>query len=277
MIVGLISHIFSRFFLWNFLVILLFSLIAGHLVVTHGRDYEFWVLVKRQGYRLSVLYSGSIALVLLLCIYGISFRLYGRYGGQGLTRPWLLAQLGYGGLGVVGIELLAATLLFWSQGLWIGDTAYFDKLFNPIVLSIFFCNVCYLLFFSNRTVGVTVRYKLLDNTVREPLVEVSEKTLPAIIYMEKGKIFCVDFDGVRTDWHLPTLKKSWKELGLQDYFRGDRYWIVHRALIVDMSVLPGKRLIITCHLARDFTLEVSRRNVANFKRWKEGNLEEIKI
>lgn len=277
MLLRLLSHLRSRFFQLNLLIILPVSLIAGHLVVTHGREYKFWELVWRTYYQLSVLYSSIIALVLLLLIYGISLKLYGRFGGNGLTRYWLLGQVCYGIMGVVLIELMCAMLLFWWQGHWIGDTAYFEKLFDPIVLFIAFCNACYLLYFSNRRNSVTVRYRLLDNTVRQAPVEVGVKTIPAILSMEEGTIWYVDFSGRRAEWHLPTLKASWQELGLADYFRGDRDWIVHRALIIDMEPLPGKRLLVTCFLQREFTLVVSRRNVPNFKRWKVGDLEGIKI
>jgi len=258
----------STFFLWNLLVIFIVSLIAGHLIVTHDRDETLAEFFRMPAYFWSVGYSGFIAMVLLFCIYGVSYRRYTKYGGKGLTRALIREQLKYGVVMVIMIEFVAATLLFYIMGHWILDTAYFKKLFGPIVLFILFANVCYVLFFLNRAPLVKVRYQFLDNKVRKSDADDVEKLDgPAMLYVEEGKIWSTNFKGEKSRWPLPTLKKSWERLGKKHYFRVGRDWIVHRNIVISVEVLPGKRLCITCELNGKFELEVSRRCVAQFKKW----------
>lgn len=262
----LLAHLRSRFFLVNFLILFILAILAGHWVVTHNHEGWFFDFIKRPGYFPSVGYSGLIALILLLTIYGVSYRMYKRYGGAGLTGAWITGQLKYGVGMVILIELVLATLLFYIMGYQILETSYFRKLFRPIVLFIFAVNLGYILYFRNRET-TKVRYKFLDahQHVANQDDDVDSEVAIALWYMEEGEVLCVSFDG-RPDGRKSSLTTLMKELDSKIYFRGSRDWIIHRDMISSAKPISGYRLKITCKFG-NYTPIVSRRNVARFKLW----------
>ncbi|MGE6218930.1 LytTR family transcriptional regulator DNA-binding domain-containing protein [Nubsella zeaxanthinifaciens] len=270
MLHSIFSHIRSRFFLRNLLLLLVTAILAGHFIVTHDRDESLGELLNMPAYYRSVAYSGGIALLLLLSIYGVSMRMYRKHSGRGLTASWIREQALYGVLGVVILELFAATLLFYAMGFWIMDTAYFKKLFGPIVMFILLVNLCYLLFYQNQRPVVKIRYQFLDNRVdvRKKMTPVVVDQ-PALLYVENGNTWCIDFSRRRSIW-TQSLNESQQRFGGEDYFRGARNWLIHRDAIVSVAQISGKRLSVTCDLQGEFKLVVSRRSVAAFKLWLDG-------
>jgi len=270
-----LSHITSPLFLWNLLIQVVISLVAGHLIVTHGRRESFAELLCYPGYFTSVIYSGSIALLLLLCIYAASYRMYVRYGGEDKNKKWIIGQLRWGVVGVLFIEILAATTLFWVKGHWILDTAYFKKLFLPILLFILLANAVYMIFFMLiREPLVQIKYQFLDNDVHpEPGKALLLAIEPAIIFVQDEKTWSVDFYGKRSRWQLSTLDTTVEKLDPEKYFRGNRNWIVHRQIVVRVVMLSGRRLKATCRISQEFDLVVSRRCAVKFKEWIAPDVE----
>lgn len=262
----LLAHLRSRFFLVNFLILFVLSILAGHWVVTHNHEGWFLDFIKRPGYFPSVGYSSLIALILLLTIYGVSYRMFECYGGAGLSRAWIAGQLKYGIGVVILVELVLAALLFHIMGYQILETSYFRKLFRPIVLFIFAVNLAYILYFRNRET-TKVRYKFLDGHQHAAMEEgdVDREVTVALWYMEDGEVLCVSFDG-RPDGRKCSLSTVMEELDPKIYFRGARDWIVHRDMISGVKSLSGYRLQIFCKFG-DHRVIVSRRNVARFKLW----------
>ncbi len=261
----LLAHLRSRFFLINLAIIMVVSLIAGHFVVTHNHPGTFIQFVRRPGYFPSVAYSASIALILLLVVYAVSFRLYLKYGGGSLSSTWLSRQLFYGVILVIVLELVLASVLFYIMGKNILDSTYFDKLFNPIVLFIITANLCYLLFFRNYEL-VKVRYKFIPS---EPSSHAAgnqwTEAIPSFWYTEQGDVLQVDVAG-NVEVRASTLTVIMKTLDPAVYYRGSRYWIVHRDMIRAVRPHQGNRLKICCK-ANEHHLVVPRRNTAKFKAW----------
>jgi len=260
-------HLRSAFFLRNLAILVPLSFLAGHLIVGHDRDETFGELLATPGYLLSVGCSATIALWLLVCIYMASYKLNQKYGGNGLNRYWLCGQLLYGVLGVIIVELILATILFKLMGYWILDTAYFKKLFGPIVMFVLLVNLGYIVFYLNRRSIVKIRYKFLDNKVKDREGgNLSNLRRPAFFYSDNRVVKCVDFAYNVSFWRK-SLTRTMVQLDRRDYFRGSRDWIIHRSIIISVEHLNGNRLCVNCRLENDFQLEVSRRNVAAFKEW----------
>lgn len=270
MVLTLFTHLRTRFFWSNLLLLVPLAICSAHLIVTHDRTETLSEFFRMPAYFRSIAYSGVIALLLLLAVYGVSFEMNRRHGGSRMNRRWLGGQFLYGVLGVVLLELFAATLLFHLHGFWILDTAYFKKLFGPIALFIFSANLCYMVYYLSRRSAVKVRYQFLDNKVATEedrvVVKLSE---PAIFYIKNGDVWCVDFEGGSMMLHT-SLTANMELLSERDYFRGARDWIVHRRAIGSVVHVSGNRLKLRCSIGDGFDLEVSRRNVGRFKEWLDG-------
>jgi hypothetical protein len=261
----LLTHVSSRFFLANLAIIMVVSLMAGHFVVTHNHRGHFFQFIQRPGYFYSVTFSAIIALILLLVIYGVSYHLFTRYGGGALNRDWVLGQMGYGVLLVIVLELAFATLLFRIMGRRILESAYFDKLFQPIVLFIIAANLCYLLYFRNRE-PAKVRYKFISGEIATAEGEESTTVdTPMFWYINEGDVLQVDVEG-QVEVRDSSLTLLMEELDPSVYFRGARDWIIHREMIRLVTPHRGNRLKICCKV-NEHHLVVSRRNATKFKVW----------
>ena len=281
MLKRILLHLRSAFFLWNLLILILVSWLGGFLVVTHGHPEKFFQLFSKPGLFSSVNYSASIAFVLLLMIYVVSFIGNVKYAGVGRNGKWFLFQMTYGVLLTVIFEILFATLLFWYKGHWILNTAFFDKIFVLAVSFICIANLAYLLFFIQRVkiepeikrVEVpTIRYQPMPlvvpvDTVDNVMVSGDEA---ALFYIRNGEIWKKDFEGKRGIW-LMSLDATMKELDHEMYFKCARNWIVNRHAVAEVIPISSRRLLIRCHFQVRIELVVSQRNAQDFKDWFYGD------
>jgi len=277
----LFSHLNSAFFLWNLLIMCCVSLAAGFFIVTHGRQEKLFELFELQGIWSSTLYSGLIAFLLLLMVYAVSFLGNARYAGQGRNGRWFVFQLVYGVLLTLVLELVLASLLFWIQGHWILETAFFDKLFLPAVLFVLLANACYLLFFMQQVrheiqievqVKVPViRYVPVSLVMPEKVeaVAAAEVSEPALFYIHNGEVWKKNFQGERKHWPK-SLKKTMAGLDPKLYFKCSRQWIVHRNAVASIHT-SDRNIKVRCIFSVRVLLMVPRRNVQAFKLWLYGD------
>lgn len=283
MLKRILLHLSSVFFRWNMLIIVCVSLGAGFIIVTHGRPEKFSALIRIPGLLSSTLYSSVIAFVLLLMVYVVSFTGNAKFAGRGMNARWFRFQFSYGVLLTLLVELVLATILFALNGFWILDTAFFDKLFLPVVLFILLANVCYLLYFIQQVrtevevpifvpVEVeTIRYQPVPLVVAQQVDVAAELTdqEPALFYIYQGEVWIKDFTGKRSIW-LKSLEKTMSCLDSRVYFKGSRNWIVHRKAITAIEPLSGRRIELQCLFKVRIKLVVSRRNAHDFKEWLYG-------
>jgi len=277
------SHLRSRFFFWNVIIMLIVSLLAGFLIVTHGRPETYAVLIHLPGLIPSSFYSGLIAFMLLIAIYIVSFIGNARYAGRNRNGSWLTFQLIYGVVVVIMLELLLATILFWIMGFWILESAFFDKVFLLAILFILVANLAYLLFYMQRVkvepeieiVEVhTIRYQPMPLVIKDELgsEERAAKEEAALFYIRNGEIWRKTFIGKREIWLL-SIEATMSELDPSLYFKCARNWIVHRDAVASVKPISSRRLEIYCHFKVSVSLVVSRRNAQDFKDWFYGDHE----
>ena len=265
------NHIRTPFFKWNIAAILIISLAAGHFIVTHGRKYELKQWLRMADYYYSVGYSMMIALILMLCIYTISWWMNIKYRAHGQLLQWLVFQLLYGVVLVLLIELLLATVLFWLKGYWIGNTSFFRKLLLPIVQFIISVNFGYMIVFLIKAPKIKYKVRYLPNVPNDALLATDlVDSPPALIYIDDIGIWQLSTDGEKTPW-LDTLESAQEQFGKAICFRGQRHWVVFAHAIADYDKPKGKRqVIIYLKVEAPFELETSRRSTPHFKKWYDG-------
>lgn len=263
------AHTKTALFRWNLAIIILLSPFAGHFIVTHGRRFELSQWLRRPDYYFSVGYSAFIAIILMLCIYGVSLRMNNLYRDRGKIVHWLAYQLLYGVVLIVGIELVLATGLFWYKGYWITETAFFRKIFGPVVMFIVIVNMVYMLFYSIRAPMVRYKVRYLPKLL-EPVPDsngLEDDGLPGLIYREGESNWALSIEGKRTPW-LDTLDAAQEKFGHKVCFRGQRHWLVFGKAIADYDLPTGKRqVIVRLKMEAPFVLETSRRTSPGFKKW----------
>lgn len=270
------SHFRSPFFLWNLLISIVVAPVAGHLIVTHGRDEEFKELLNMPGYVRSVVFSGIITFILFWFVYGVSFSANVKFARFGLSAKWLGYQLVYGVGVTLGLELVLATVLYGLMGFWILETAFFDKIFLPVVLFVLLLNACYLLYYSQKIKIVVVISPEPEVEVVAPVAEndagESEGERSALLYISEKRLWQMDMEGKTTFW-FKSLDASMEEFGTKDYFRCDRNWMVHRGAIVDVKDIAG-RIRVEYRVPVPKHLKISRRNLQLILQWYElGDLQ----
>ncbi|SOD13902.1 hypothetical protein [Pedobacter xixiisoli] len=275
MLKRILKHICTKFFLINLLLITIISLLAGHFIVTHGRKETLAQLWKMPAYYRSVGYSATIALFLQLAVYAVSYKLSRKHRGKGLTKKWAMDQFTYGFVVVIVLELLLAAALFGMHGLWLPETAFFRKLFGPIVLFILIINLCYVIYYMNKNPVVkhTVK-RLIPKKVEPRMIVVSEPELPALVYATEAGVLAYDFLGKQMVWMEP-VKTSIERLGDEDYYSGQRHWVIHRLAIADLENISGKRILLKLHFDFEYEMIVSRRRSPEFRKWFDEEKEEL--
>lgn len=270
MLIRFFAHTRTALFRWNFVIILFLSPFAGHFIVTHDRKFQTaWL--KSPDYYFSVAYSAIIAIILMLCIYGISFQMNKRYRDRGEIVSWLLCQLLYGVVVVVGLELVLATCLFWYKGYWILETAFFRKILGPVVMFILIVNMAYMLFYAIRAPLVRYKVRYLPSIPKpvKKLEKVKKDELPGLIYRDAEGNWSLSLEGKRMPW-LETIGAAQKRYGKKVCFRGQRHWLVFGKAIADFDLPTGKRqVIIHLKMEAPFVLETSRRTSPRFKKWMD--------
>lgn len=268
------SHIGTPFFKWNIAVFLIFSLAAGHFIVTHGRKHELIQWLRMPNYYYSVGYSMTIALILMICIYGISWRMNNRYRAQGQLWHWLLFQTLYGVVLVLFIEFTLATLLFWLKGYWIGNTAFFRKLLLPIVQFIILVNFGYMIVFLIRSPKIKYKVRYLPPVLEDfPETTSSMDHLPALIYIDEVGVWQLSSNGEKMPW-LDSIDSAQEQFGAAICFRGQRHWLVFAPAIAGYDKPKGKRqIMIDLKIDAPFELETSRRSTSDFKKWYDSYVE----
>lgn len=275
MLKRLILHFRTNFFRWNLLIMVSLSPIAGHVIVTHGHKFNLAQWLKMPGYYFSIASSGLIALLLMFSIYLVSWELNRRFRENEQLRKWLAYQLCIGIGGVLILELLLATLLFLSQGYWILDTAFFRKLFVPIVMFIFVVNLCYMLFYAIRYPFKRHRVRYLP-TIQEREITDDELEMPGLVFIDDVGIWALGVDGEKKPW-LESLDATEKRFGNGVCFRGQRHWLVFGHAIAEHIRPAGRRtVILRLRMEPPFALETSRRSTPSFKRWFDGYLKSVK-
>lgn len=269
MLKRLLAHFRSPNFIRNLLISLLVSMIASHFVVTHGENYKWVDLLSDPWYWISLLYSGSICFVLIEYIYGVSRNLSRKFAGFGLTKQWIIAQFLNGVILTICIELVLSTLIFWLNGVWIMDSAFFDKLFVPICMFIVMVNLFLMVYFLQRDplVSLQVRYRVISNTqAKTEPNEMHDTQMPALIFVLNGQCWCLGFDSKETFWPN-SLENKLATLPEDLYFQGQRNWAVHKDAIADFKNISGRRICLQIAFEYPFALEVARRRAPAFKRW----------
>lgn len=266
------SHLCSKFFLRVFLISFLIALLAGHFIVTHGRRETLSELLAMPSYYYSVIYSALIALILQLAIYTVSYKLSLKYNGKGLTFSWGIRQFFFGFVMVLLLELFLAAALFALHGLWLPETAFFRKLFGDIVLFVLVINLGHIIYFMhlNPIVKHTVRLVVQKKTESEPILP-DEMEAPALILKCEEGLFAYDFHGNKTGWVEP-INASLKRLGQNDYYSGQRHWMVHRLAILELENISVKRILLKLNIQVPCEIIVSRRRSPEFKVWYDNLL-----
>lgn len=264
----LLSHIASRFFLCNLFIGTAMALIAGHLIVTHGRKETLAQFLKMPHYYTSVAYSAGIALLLIMWIYAMGVLTNGKRKRPGLTWNWILNQLVYGVVLTIMLELLLATALFYWNGHWILETAYFRKLFGPIVMFILLVNLCYTVYYLDKAPNPQhkVRYQIINDHLFNAGLLPLEEELPALIYIDENGTWKLNFYGNRSVL-LQSLDASFRYLPKDSYFRGHRNWIINKMAISAIKGISGKRLLVETNIPCPIELIVARRRAPAFKKW----------
>lgn len=268
------SHFSSPHFWRNLAFSSFVALIAGHLVVSHDKDYSLLELLGMRRYYYSLAINSLAALVLIEFVHMVSRRLYRRFKPEGLGRRWLLLQCTLGlGLTVL-LELVIASTLFAYHGQWIWETSFYRNLFIPIVIFIVMLNC----FFAAHYLHIDPKVKTVVRShffSPEAAPELSHefKDQPKLIFIRDEKCFYLSFQDREFLWQ-DSIEASEKSLPSSDYFRGRREWMVHRLGIIGVVNLKGKRLQVILSGNSGFELIISRRRSPAFKRWWGGEARE---
>ncbi len=254
---------------------LFIALMAGHLVVVHGRTETLWHLWRHSYYYASLSYSSLIALILLWYIEWVSRCLHKKYRGTGNYMRWIMQQLKYGVLLTVLIEIVMATALFAWKGYWIWETAFFRKLFGPIVMFIIMVNLGFLSYFfqDDQQMKRLIRYRWLAPRSLTGTGDdsESEEKDPLILYVSDKQCWSIGKKGTHWMW-AQSMELSEKQLCPHTYFRGHRCWMIHRKAIVELVALKRNHLEVKTNLECPIRLMVSRRRIPAFMRWLEREL-----
>ena len=267
------SHFRSKHFWRNLAVSVMVSVIAGHLIVAYDQPYSWLELWGMPRYYYSLALSSAAALVQIEFVHMVSRRLYRRFKDTGLGAKWFTLQLLLGFGATVLLELAIATFLFHLHDKWILDTYFFRKLFLMVLMFIGMVNLFFVVFYYRKepVVKVKVRSRLVSSGPDENN-EAGMYGEDAALYRVKGHdCFAISFHG--EELLVRGTLDQWEEL-LEPwrYFRGQREWMVNRAVISRVERIPGKMLLLHTSIALGFELVVSRRRTPLFLSWWNGEV-----
>ncbi len=284
----LIVQAFSAITLKDLLWLVLFSLFAGHYLVSNREAEYFWELWMMKSYYPAMLGSFLIAFLVCLVVFYIDCCL-------NLTWPWLqdfykrlLKQLQFG----VVLPLCLLLLLVWAyfgirrQTFDFGEYMRIDFGVSAILIVMLniFCLCRYLFerliiyyqpveepFFEVEEAQVTAK--------REPAIDLSVLSKMVYFYHSNRVNWAINEAGEMIDTGLLMDElEAWLPKG--DFFRVQKGFIVHRESIKQPMRASSHRLLLylntPCHKALPFTeveghkrnyVVVSQRKVAAYREW----------
>lgn len=291
--VRFLKKTWAAFEQYDAVLIVVFSLIAGHYMVVYQEPESFWVLMQYRFYYPALLGSTLIAFLLIVVIRLMSFYFDLRVSWISDFRKRLFLQLGLGTVLMSVVAFLLASAYFWLRGFDILETEYYQKDFWTVVLLICLLNVYYAAEYSFKVLR-------MSSTASEDLFEETEEVvgevvaaLPVELHAPKEHIayvyhnqrinWVVGFDGVKSDAVDMTMAQLLKLLNDKDFFMLQKGFIVNRAAIMKVGKASSRRLMVYLKTPLCFDLGVVKvglnevncivvpqRQVKEFKLWHKG-------
>ena len=289
----LIGQAFSAITLKDLLWLVLFSLFAGHYLVSNREAEYFWQLWLMKSYYPALLGSFMIAFFVCFVVFFIDRCL-------NLAWPWLqdfyrrlLKQLQFGVALPLCLLLLLVWLYFGIRGQAFDFGAYMRVDFGVSALLIVLLNVFYLcrylferlkIYYQPAEGGFFEVEEEQLPTKREHTVDFSVLSKMVYIYHSNRVNWAINEAGEMIDTGL-LMDELEVLLPKGDFFRVQKGFIVHRDSIWQPIRASSHRLLLylntPCHKALPFTeveghqrnyVVVSQRKVAAYKQWYQGKV-----
>lgn len=240
----------------DFWLRLFVSVVAGHLIVSHG--FGFFKVVLLPNYFISLLGSSIIAFILFTVVNLISVQLDRHLAWRRRPKTRWLLQGTLGILLVVVLAYLLADQLFIYMDQKIEDSDYMTYDFYFICLYVLFINVYYYIYYrfqkKEELKAELSEYKKLHRNYAfknaPPLLadvdlaafDIAASTLACACWIDNS-LHLYDMKG---EFTLSTEKeeKVLEDLPMHDYVRLNRFCIVHRLLVLAWREASSRRVAV---------------------------------
>ncbi len=273
---------------WLMLGILL---LAAHMVVVVGTNFNFFNVVLAPNYLKAVLFSFLIALIMAIWIHEITDRLYRKYSKQHERHKRLVLQCFWGLLIPLIVDYGLIAIYFELDG----QSSILENSFAGVDMALimsflFVINGYYSMQHINKKEQQEALYQLqLLNSyhrkkiMREAPVSISEVnlTMLSINFKEiacvckQGNLLIIHYLNGENEVVQKKIEVVLEGLAADDYFLINRYCIMHRLLIFKVEDISSRRYRLILrhpfnHLKDARRTEVSQSVQKEFKRWYQA-------
>lgn len=251
---------------------LLITLFGAHYIVSFGEPESFFELVLMWDFIRSLLYSWSIAFILITLIRWITLKLDKRFNWQERTIVRLLLQSLFGIAALSLVAFLLAALYFDWHNINILNTEYLTFDFPLILLMLTLINVYYFVYY------VFVSWRQSKNTESSKnhknvfIIQQAAKNIPirvqdiSYFYRSNDANFIRTIDGNN---HIinETLDQVEQSLDPVQFFRTNRQFIIAFSACERFEIIENDKLELFVKPPYKERIIISQKKAPLFRNW----------